>query len=477
MSREKKNWITWSAVAAFAVARRARRPLRAERAEGRSEEGRPGRRVRPGRRGAEDLRRARATSTSTTCSPRAGTRARSTSTAIPSMRHLSTIPVYTPYPATGYGFDDESKAMLGDLTWGDVHHPSLSETNGDYDGRWLFVNDMNGRVARVDLRDFKTKQIFGPMPERLRQPRLGLRHAEHRVLDDGLALLDPDPQGHRRAHRQVRDGLQGRHRRREDRPEDRRDDAGLADPDAALRLRPRRRRQEGLRRLDVLDLLQLRARHRQARGHGVPARPRLHRRRRLEGRREGHRRGQGRHDRRRQGPRSEEGPGHRLPAALRQVAARRRRLARRQVHHRLRQAPGRHDRLQLREDPDGDPQQGLHRATRTASRSSSTSRSRTPRSRSASGPLHTQFGPNGECLHLALRRQRHRQVEARHLGSRRQGPDVLLDRPPDGGRGRHCLARRASTSSASTSSRTAGTSRSGRRSPSPRSWSTSPKRR
>lgn len=83
---------------------------------------------------------------------------------LPSMRHISTIPVYTPYPATGYGFDDESKAMLGNLTWGDVHHPSLSETGGDYDGRWLFVNDMNGRVARVDLRDFKTKQILGPVP-------------------------------------------------------------------------------------------------------------------------------------------------------------------------------------------------------------------------------------------------------------------------------------------------------------------------
>jgi nitrous-oxide reductase len=83
---------------------------------------------------------------------------------VPSMRHLSTIPVFTPYPATGYGFDDESKKMLGDLTWGDVHHPSLSETGGDYDGRWLFVNEMNGRVARIDLRDFKTKQIIGPIP-------------------------------------------------------------------------------------------------------------------------------------------------------------------------------------------------------------------------------------------------------------------------------------------------------------------------
>jgi len=83
---------------------------------------------------------------------------------LPSMRPISTIPVYAPYPATGYGFDDESKAMLGGFTWGDVHHPSLSETSGDYDGRWLFVNEMNGRLARVDLRDFKTKQILGPVP-------------------------------------------------------------------------------------------------------------------------------------------------------------------------------------------------------------------------------------------------------------------------------------------------------------------------
>jgi nitrous-oxide reductase len=82
---------------------------------------------------------------------------------VPSMRHLSTIPVFTPYPATGYGFDDDTRAMLGGLTWGDVHHPALSETKGDYDGRWLFVNEMNGRVARVDLRDFKTKQILGPI--------------------------------------------------------------------------------------------------------------------------------------------------------------------------------------------------------------------------------------------------------------------------------------------------------------------------
>src|SRR5512144_2705817 len=62
---------------------------------------------------------------------------------VPSMRHLVTIPVFTPYPATGYGFDDDTKKMLGELSWGDAHHPALSETGGDYDGRWLFINDMN----------------------------------------------------------------------------------------------------------------------------------------------------------------------------------------------------------------------------------------------------------------------------------------------------------------------------------------------
>ncbi len=84
---------------------------------------------------------------------------------VPSMRHIATIPVFAPYPATGYGFDEETREMLGEYTWGDVHHPALSKRNGDYDGRWLFVNDnANNRLARVDLRDFKTKQILGPIP-------------------------------------------------------------------------------------------------------------------------------------------------------------------------------------------------------------------------------------------------------------------------------------------------------------------------
>ncbi len=52
---------------------------------------------------------------------------------VPSMRHICTIPVFSPYPGTGYGFDNESKEMLGDFNWGDAHHPGLSETDGEYE--------------------------------------------------------------------------------------------------------------------------------------------------------------------------------------------------------------------------------------------------------------------------------------------------------------------------------------------------------
>src|SRR5690349_23736775 len=51
---------------------------------------------------------------------------------IPSMRHIATIPVFTPYPGTGWGYDEESKKMLGGFTWGDVHHPALSQTGSKY---------------------------------------------------------------------------------------------------------------------------------------------------------------------------------------------------------------------------------------------------------------------------------------------------------------------------------------------------------
>jgi nitrous-oxide reductase len=97
---------------------------------------------------------------------------------VPSMRLLKVIAAFTPEPWQGFatGADEhkdlmETARMGGrDLSWGDTHHPSLSETDGDYDGEYLFINDKaNPRIAVIDLRDFETKQI-------VTNPNMGTNH-------------------------------------------------------------------------------------------------------------------------------------------------------------------------------------------------------------------------------------------------------------------------------------------------------------
>lgn len=84
---------------------------------------------------------------------------------LPSGRLLKVIPVFSVFPENGYGYSEESKAMLtttaGQIPWDDQHHLDLSQTNGEQDGRWLFANANNTpRVARIDLTTFKTVEII-----------------------------------------------------------------------------------------------------------------------------------------------------------------------------------------------------------------------------------------------------------------------------------------------------------------------------
>jgi nitrous-oxide reductase len=90
---------------------------------------------------------------------------------LPSMRMLKTIPVFTPESWSGYGQgSDLSELVLAEgssdkqaatLAWGDTHHPAISETAGEYDGRWVYIQDRaNGRLGFIELKDFKTKQII-----------------------------------------------------------------------------------------------------------------------------------------------------------------------------------------------------------------------------------------------------------------------------------------------------------------------------
>lgn len=126
---------------------------------------------------------------------------------IPSMRILKTIAVYSPDSWSGYGIGVKETALdeynrkpqpnRGPVTWGDTHHPALSETGGDYDGQFMFINDKaNGRIAVIDLHDFETKQI-------LANPVFNNNHGSTMVTPDTEYVIEGSqyavPLGHKYA--------------------------------------------------------------------------------------------------------------------------------------------------------------------------------------------------------------------------------------------------------------------------------------
>jgi len=84
---------------------------------------------------------------------------------LPSGRLFKQIPVFSQFPQTGYGYNEDTKAMLtttfGQVPWDDSHHTEMSLTDGVPDGRWLFINGNNTpRIARIDLKKFETEEIL-----------------------------------------------------------------------------------------------------------------------------------------------------------------------------------------------------------------------------------------------------------------------------------------------------------------------------
>jgi len=84
---------------------------------------------------------------------------------LPSGRLFRVVPVFSVDAEKGYGFNEETKPMMntsfGFIPWDDAHHPDLSQTNGEVDGRWCFINGNNTpRIARISLSSFETEEII-----------------------------------------------------------------------------------------------------------------------------------------------------------------------------------------------------------------------------------------------------------------------------------------------------------------------------
>ena len=84
---------------------------------------------------------------------------------LPSGRMFKEIPLFSEFPTSGYGYSEETVPMLntshGFIPWDDLHHPDISQTKGELDGRWIFVNGNNTpRIARISLASFETEEII-----------------------------------------------------------------------------------------------------------------------------------------------------------------------------------------------------------------------------------------------------------------------------------------------------------------------------
>ncbi|MCC6708455.1 MAG: nitrous-oxide reductase [Gammaproteobacteria bacterium] len=86
---------------------------------------------------------------------------------LPSGREIHRVPCFVPDALVGWGITNESKAIMGTkpdghlrYTVGDTHHTHASYKDGNYDGRYAWINDkINSRIARIRLDHFVCDKI------------------------------------------------------------------------------------------------------------------------------------------------------------------------------------------------------------------------------------------------------------------------------------------------------------------------------
>lgn len=86
---------------------------------------------------------------------------------LPSGREITRIPCFVPDALVGWGITNESKAVMGTkpdgslkYTVADTHHTHASYKDGNYDGRYAWINDkINSRLARIRLDYFVCDKI------------------------------------------------------------------------------------------------------------------------------------------------------------------------------------------------------------------------------------------------------------------------------------------------------------------------------
>lgn len=86
---------------------------------------------------------------------------------LPSGREIHRIPCFVPDALVGWGITNESKKIMGTkadgslrYTVADTHHTHASYKDGNYDGRYAWINDkINSRIARIRLDYFICDKI------------------------------------------------------------------------------------------------------------------------------------------------------------------------------------------------------------------------------------------------------------------------------------------------------------------------------